>query len=100
MYAFELTALKGHSTGHIATELTLPENIRLIYQPPYCPQINPIEEIFDYTKENDFRNRVFDSLDDVENQLCYSVNTLHEDKQRLKSMTCYPHLNNLFLNAN
>jgi len=78
--------------GHIATELILPENIRVIYQPPYCPQLNPIEEVFDYIKENDFRNRVFDSLDDVENQRSRSVNTLQEDKHRLKSMTSYPHL--------
>ena len=68
----------------------------MIYQPPYCPQLNPIEEVFDYIKENDFRNRVFDSLDDVENQLSRSVNTLQEDKHRLKSMT----VNILSLNAN
>ena len=49
-------------------------------------------QVFDYIKENDFRNRVFDSLDDVENQLSRSVNTLQEDKHRLKSMTSYPHL--------
>jgi hypothetical protein len=77
---------------HIAGDLVIPENIRLIYQPAYSPETNPMEEVFDYIKENDFQNRHFDSLDAVERQLCCSVNSLHRNPQRLRSMVRYPHL--------
>ena len=51
---------------HTASKLKIPDNILLIKQPAYSPELNPIECLWDYIKENDFRNRYFENLDLVE----------------------------------
>lgn len=35
---------------HRAKQLKIPENIILIFQPPYCPEVNPIERFWQYLK--------------------------------------------------
>ncbi|WP_302848297.1 transposase [Nitrosomonas sp. Nm34] len=37
--------------------------------PPYLPELNLMENIWDELREKSFHNRVFDSLDTLENHL-------------------------------
>ncbi len=46
---------------HRSRELQIPENIRLIFQPPYSPELNPVEHLWDELREKFFLNRVFSS---------------------------------------
>jgi len=39
------------ATWHKANDLVNPENIHLIWQPPYSPQCNPVENIWDEIRE-------------------------------------------------
>jgi transposase len=32
--------------AHTARQLTIPENVRLVYLPPYGPELNPIERVW------------------------------------------------------
>jgi len=34
------------SGGHTATQLVIPENVRLVWLPPYAPALNPIERVW------------------------------------------------------
>ncbi|MBE3558363.1 MAG: IS630 family transposase [Ktedonobacteraceae bacterium] len=77
---------------HQAKALVIPENIRLIPQPPYPPEVNPVEHIWDDIREKYFHNRIFPSLDILTNILCHALNELADDPQRVKSMTNFPHL--------
>jgi transposase len=47
-----------HKTGG---KLTVPDNISLLHLPPYCPELNPVENIWQYLRQNFLSNRVFDS---------------------------------------
>jgi transposase len=38
--------LLDNSGAHTAHKLTIPENVRLVYLPPYCPELNPIERLW------------------------------------------------------
>ncbi len=76
---------------HRAKELVLPENIRLIKQPPYSPETNPVEHIWDDIREKHFHNRTFDSLDSLTEKLCNALNDLENDPKRITSMTFFPH---------
>jgi len=40
----------------------VPENIDIIYLPPYSPELNPIERLWKHMKTNYIHNRVFESL--------------------------------------
>lgn len=77
---------------HHAKELVIPENIRLITQPPYSPELNPVEHIWEDIREKYFYNRVFQSMDDIVERLCEALNTLEGDPERITSMTYFPHL--------
>ena len=38
--------LLDHSGAHTAQRLTFPANVRLVFLPPYCPELNPIERVW------------------------------------------------------
>ena len=38
--------LLDNSGAHTAQRLILPENVRLVFLPPYCPELNPIERVW------------------------------------------------------
>ncbi len=54
---------------HRSKSLEVPSNMRLYFLPPYSPELNPVEHIWDELKEKGFHNRVFSSLDALENHL-------------------------------
>ncbi len=80
------------ASWHTSEKLNIPENIRLVHQPPHSPEVNPIEDIWDYVKENDFRNKYFASIKRVEEQLCRSLEKLRKMPNLIKSITAFPHL--------
>jgi transposase len=75
---------------HKAHELTVPANMRLLPLPPYSPELNPAEHVWEYIRENDIRNQIFNTLDEVmdtvETNLCH----LHKAPEELRSMTAFP----------
>lgn len=50
-YSEELLIVQvDNAPSHISNELEIPENIILLFQPPYCPEVNPIERLWEYIK--------------------------------------------------
>lgn len=76
---------------HSSKELIIPENIRLIPQPAYSPELNPVEHIWEELREKAFSNRVFVSLDAVIDTLCDQLQRLEDNSKLLRSMTYFPH---------
>ena len=54
---------------HRSKALKVPENMRLILLPAYSPELNPVEHLWDELREKGFHNRVFSSLDALEDHL-------------------------------
>jgi len=50
---------------HKGKDLVKPEGMELVFLPPYCPDLNPEEQVWDELREKTFANRVFESLDAV-----------------------------------
>ena len=80
---------------HQATDVVIPENIRLLPQPAHSPELNPVEHIWDELREKYFHNRAFASLDAVEEALIAGLNHLDTEPERVRSMTYFPHFRNL-----
>jgi transposase len=76
---------------HSAKDLVIPENIRLIPQPAYSPELNPVEHIWEEIREKAFYNRTFLSLQAVTDTLCDQLLQLEDNEQLLRSMTYFPH---------
>ncbi len=85
---------------HTAKGLRVPSTMKLLWLPPYSPELNPTEHIWEYLRENDFGNDHFDSLDAVEDRLCASLRRLSEQPDLVKSMTCFDWINTLCMTAN
>ena len=75
---------------HTSGLLTVPQNMRLVSLPPYAPELNPVEHIWDDLREKAFHNRVFESIDGLEDHLEVSLRKLEEDKERVRSIVAWP----------
>ena len=67
---------------HRSQGLRIPENIRLIQQPSYSPELNPVEHLWEELREKYFPNKAFKSLDAVEQALCKGLRELHERSRK------------------
>jgi transposase len=75
---------------HKTHELSVPANTRLLPLPPYSPKLNPAEHVWEYIRENDIRNQIFNTLDKVMDIVETSLRHLHEAPEELRSITVFP----------
>ena len=80
------------ASWHHSKALVIPSNIRLIQQPAYSPEVNPVEHLWEELREKYLHNRFFSSLELLVEELCRGLNELAEDHARITSMMSFPHL--------
>lgn len=85
---------------HIAGELAVPENMRLMYLPPYSPELNPAEHLWEALREERFANHVFRDLDAVQDVLVDGLAALEADPIRTQSTTGFEWITSISLIAN
>ena len=69
----------------------VPDTIRLIFQPAYSPELNPVEHVWEEGREKHLPNLALASLDEMIDKVCAGLNQLEADSERLRSMTYFPH---------
>ena len=78
---------------HKARKLIVPENIVLIFLPPYSPELNPAEKVWAKFKR-DFTNRLFNTIESLEDYVCgLAKNISNDEVVRISSFDyifCYP----------
>lgn len=72
-----------HQTGG---RLDVPENITLLPLPPYAPELNPVENIWQFFRQNLLSARVWDSYDAILDACCHAWNSLIETPARIASI--------------
>ena len=87
------------ASSHKAKDLAIPETIRLLPWPPYAPELNPQEHGGDELRETEFPDRVFNPRDAGIRQLEHGLPCLAADSERLRSLTAWPWIVSLNLNA-
>jgi transposase len=76
------------SGGHTAKQLHVPANVRLVWLPPYSPELNPIERVWRDLKDA----LAWQQFTDVEAQQEYVADVLCAyDAPTLQSLTAYPY---------
>lgn len=73
--------------SHRSKDLRVPENMSLVRLPPYSPELNPVERLWDELREKDFSNRVFDSLGAAMVQAARGLKRLESTPESLQSLT-------------
>ncbi len=61
---------------HGSAELVVPPNITLMPLSPRCPELNPVENVWQFMRENWLSNRIFKSYDDIVDHCCHAWNKL------------------------
>jgi transposase len=61
---------------HKSDKLIIPKNIRIIILPPYSPELNPTEKLWQYIKNHTIKNRIYKTIRELENVVCEFVKTL------------------------
>ena len=87
------------ASSHVAKGLLVPQNIRLLRLPPYAPELNPQEHVWDELREKEFPNRVYADLPSVQRQLEVGLPKLAAGHEALRSLTAWPWIHKLILNA-
>lgn len=72
---------------HVARNLVIPNNITLVHLPPYAPESNPIENVWEYLRGNKLSITVFESYDDILDKSCEAWNFFADDPDRVASIT-------------
>ena len=65
---------------HVSRTLQLAPNIQLMHLAPYSPELNPVELLWREVRRKHFHNRIFDTLDAVENNLEKALKEWHHNK--------------------
>ena len=61
---------------HGSQGLIVPENITLLPLPPYSPELNPVENVWEYLRKNKLSNRLYQSYEDIVEACCEAWNSL------------------------
>lgn len=75
-HAFVLLDLAG---GHMTRKLIVPGNISIIALPAKCPELDPVENIRQFMRDNWLSNRLFTSYDNIVDHCCEAW-TKHVDQ--------------------
>jgi transposase len=86
---FIVMILDGASS-HKSKDLVIPENVSLVLLPPYSPELNPAEQIWNVLRRNYFANRVFDSLEAATVQAEFGLSEMAASKSVVRQLTNWP----------
>lgn len=68
--------LMDRAPWHTTGALTVPENLSLLFLPPKAPELNPVENIWQYLRQTWLANRVFDTYDAIVDAGCQAWKNL------------------------
>jgi transposase len=78
--------------NHHSDELEVPANIMLHFLPPYSPELNPQENLWDEIREKIFKNYALKSLDEVYAKLEEAAVYIERNPALVKSITSFPYI--------
>jgi hypothetical protein len=88
--AHALVVLDGAGWHQTGGRLEMPENVSLLHLPPYSPELNPVETVWEYLRGNKLSNSVFDTYDTIVDRCCAAWNWLTADPDRIRSVANTP----------
>ena len=92
-YHKELILLFVDGAGnHCSDELEIPANIILHLLPPYSPELNPQENIWDEIREKIFKNYALKSMSDVNTKLDEASLYIERSRTLVKSIASFPYI--------
>jgi DDE superfamily endonuclease len=86
-----LLVLDG-APNHQCGLLAIPANISLLFLPPYSPELNPKENLWDEIREKIFKNLALKSMNAVRAKLREAVLYIESNPELVTSITSFPYI--------
>jgi transposase len=83
---YRIVLVMDKAAWHRSKELNKVENIRCIYQPPYSPELNPVEHLWEYIRENYFKNAFWLSMETLEKALAVVLKKIANCSEMIQSL--------------
>jgi transposase len=74
--------LLDQACWHATRGLNIADNITLLSLPPRCPELNAVETVWQFLRDNWLSNRVVSSYQDILGHCCYAWNSLVDQPWR------------------
>jgi len=71
---------------HTTAKLRPPENITILPLPSKAPELNPVENVWQFMRDNWLSNRIFESYDQIVDLCCDAWNRLRDQPWRIMSI--------------
>ena len=84
--AFAVLTLDGAGWHQVGDRLVVPDNIGLLHLPPYSPELNPVENVWEFLRHNDLSNRVYATYEAIVDACCIAWNKLIATPARIRSI--------------
>jgi transposase len=78
--------LMDRAGWHRSDKLKLPNNLTIILLPSRSPELNPVENVWQYLRQNWLSNRVFDTYEDILDAGCEAWNRLIAQPETIMSL--------------
>ena len=78
--------LMDQAGWHTTPKLIVPDNITLMELPPRAPELNPVENVWQFIRDNWLSNRVFGGYEDIRALCCEAWNKLIERPWAIRSI--------------
>lgn len=62
---YQVWLILDRAGWHVSKDLRVPDNVRLIFLPPYSPELNPVERLWQWLRRQVCRNRLFTTLEEL-----------------------------------
>jgi transposase len=95
---FIVMILDGASS-HKSKDLVVPCDMEILFLPPYSPELNPAEQIWNVLRKSKFANRVFDSLDSAMRAAKDGLSQMAKDRRAMKRLSGWPWILSAIMNA-
>jgi transposase len=71
---------------HVSRQLEVPANLTLLLLPPRSPELNPVENVWQFLRDNWLSNRIFTCEADIVDHCCAAWNELMAQPWRIMSL--------------
>ena len=85
--AHALLVCDGAGWHQPGARLTVPKNITLPRLPPYAPELNPMEDVWEYLRGNQLSTTVWEGYDAIVDACCSAWNSPMANTKRITSIT-------------
>lgn len=85
-YERHVALIVDNASWHTAKKLIIPTNITLIPLPPYAPELNAMEQIWQWVKNHFLSNQNYTDYKNIVDKACFAWNQLSVNSELIKSI--------------